>query len=191
MATFLVTLPEKSGYTLQKGVNAILVVAEDAADAKAMAKTQFSGDSNAAWESATATAIVVATDMEGWRLRVQVLAPAGGTVEADVTYTGIGSDVLDDMGTAVAILLNATANIANAGYTGVTQVLIAATGAGDGLGDHKLIVELYPPLPADTSEIPGFVASITDEGASNADISATLAADAHLVPGVPVLLKQA
>lgn len=162
-----------------------VIFAADAADAKALAQARFQGDGNASWGAATVTQIIADPNLEGWRLRVRVCPPAGGTDLVDVTYTGVASDAPDDMGDGMVLLLNALASIANASYTSATQVLIIAEGASDALGDHTVLVELLPPLAlsADPVAIPGFIsAGPTHEGASSADLNVTFAADAYVVP---------
>jgi len=193
MAEFLVQLDaNSSGRSLEGGANVVIVVAEDAADARAMAAFA-SGVDVAEWSTAqaTVTTLAVAADMEGWQLRATISTPAGAT-SFDGTYVGIAADVLDDMGDGIAALLNVPFT---ASYTGATQTLILATGTGtDDLGDNIVQVGLFPPgaptkMTGEISGVPGFVSTVTDEGITTADLTVVFAADAHLVPSVPVLLK--
>lgn len=188
MPAYTVIRPDLTGATAVSGHNAVVVFAADATDAKAMAKALHPGDSGALWDAATVTELVAATDMTGWRARCTVSNVSTGAVVADVTVTAAASDVIDDMGTDLATALNATASIAGAGYVIATQVLTVAE-TTDTLGDHAVTLEFFPPtsyaLGQDVA-VPSFVASITDEGAGGAALSATLVADASVVPNVPV-----
>lgn len=192
MAAFLVQLDPVTGFTLHNGANAVVVEAEDAADARVMAG--FASELDVAdWAGATATAIAAPADMIGWQLRCQVLEADGASIKADDTYVGIASDALDDMAAGMVILLNANASIAAASYNSTTQVLTVAE-TTDALGDHLVQVGFFPPgvptkMTGEISGVPGFVASVTDEGAGAAALAATFAADAHIVPSVPVLVK--
>jgi hypothetical protein len=182
--------------TTYKGGNAMVVSATDAAGAKLAAAAKASGDSS--WDSATVTALTDlavngANALVGYRFRIVVSTPATGAVVADVTVTGDATnDTLDEIGTALAVALNATAPISNAGYTAGTQVLIVATGIGDVLGDKHVKVYVLPPivtepggqLSQDTDHSSVFVASQVHQGAAGADLSVTFAADTLVVPTV-------
>lgn len=182
MPAYLVEAPKTDVGTRFGKVNTVVVFAADEDDAKAMAKSQFDGDADASWDGATVTEVVAAADLQGWRLRVAVSGVAAPGV--DVTVTGGAAATVDDLGTAMATALNATAAIDNAAYVGATNVLTIA-GAADALGDKKVTAELLPPatLPG-AKAIPGGIVSITDEGMSGDALSATLAADAFVIPNV-------
>ena len=196
MTSFLVKLSDSApSKVLENGANAVVVEAEDAADAKLMAEFASKID-GADWAGATATTIAAASDMLGWKVRVVVIDPAAAAGVAafeDVTYTGIASDALDDMGTAVAALLAANAGL-TATYTTATQLLTAAI-IGDGVGDHIVLIGFFPPgadttlVSGEIGGVAGFVASVVDEGIAGAVLTATFAADTHVVPNVPVLVK--
>jgi hypothetical protein len=191
MAEFLVQLLETTGYTLQGGANSVVVVAEDADDARAAAG--FATELDVAdWAGATVTTLAAAANMVGWQLRITFSDPTTLVVNFDDTYVGVGTDDLDDMGDGMALLLNVPFT---ATYTTATQTFVLATGTGtDDLGDNIVHIGFFPPgvptkLIGEISGIPGFVATVTDQGAANADLTVVLAADAHIVPSVPVLLK--
>jgi len=174
------------------GSDMAVVFAATAADAKAMAQAKFSGDGNASWGAATVTEVIADPDLEGWRLRVRVAAPAGGPNVLDETYTGIASDAIDDMGAGIEALIDATGLTAL--YTDATQVLIVATGSGtDDLGDHTMLVEMLPPLAlsAEPVAVPGFVTAQSDEGTDTDDLDCTFSADAYVVPNLVATGKQA
>jgi hypothetical protein len=61
MPAFFVELLDLSGYTLPEGARRMVVNAQDATEAAAVAGGHFGGDSNAAWAAATVTAIADAT----------------------------------------------------------------------------------------------------------------------------------
>lgn len=196
MTSFLVKLNTgDTGMVLENGANAVVIEAEDAADAKLMAG--FASNIDAAdWNGATATAIAAASDMLGWKVRVKVFDPASAADVAplgDFTYTGVASDTLDLMGTGVAALVNADANFTSV-YTAVSQLLQVAA-IGDNIGDHAVLIGFFPPgapttlVSGEIGGVTGFVASVVDEGIAGAVLTATLAADAHVVPSVPILVK--
>jgi len=187
-SAFLVQLPETSGRTLKNRVNAVVVWAEDATDAKALGKAAFSGISNAIWNGATATALVVPTELEGHRLQVRVLDTLGdplddyaagvGEDNSWVEVTAGDTDDIDDMGTDMATAINAAyASIANAAYDTGTNVLTAAAIA-DNIGTHTLQARMYLPEGGSYGEpdiaIPSFIGTITHEGAAGAALTVVL-----------------
>ena len=68
------------------------------------------------------------------------------------------------------------------------MLIVAVGSGGDDLGDKKITVDLLPP-GADSVPIPSGVVSVTDEGASTDDLSATLAADGFVIPQVMAQTK--
>ena len=196
MTSFLVKLSDSApSKVLENGANAVVVEAEDAADAKLMAEFASKID-GADWAGATATVIAAASDLLGWKLRVVVIDPAaaaGVVALGDFTYTGVASDTLDLMGTAVAALINADASFTSL-YTGASQLLDIAA-IGDDVGDHIVLIGFFPPgadttlVSGEIGGVAGFVASVVDEGIAAAVLTATFAADAHIVPSVPILVK--
>lgn len=202
MAFFLVELPANQGGPTFNGVNACVVSAASAADARAACKALRGGDQAAAWDAAITTQLAdvaanAANALVGWRFRVQLLDLNPIAVVADVTVTGDATtDTLDEVGTALAAALNALPSIAAAGYDTVTQILTIA-GIADNLGDHRAIVEVYPPAVLDANgreiseqvAIPGFVTAIVDEGAVGAAVTATFAADTFVLARVLASLR--
>ena len=73
MPAFLLTLPDTARFTLPKGATDLVVFAADVSQARDVAKAEFTGDSNAAWDAATVTEIVAASNFADYRLRVAVL----------------------------------------------------------------------------------------------------------------------
>ena len=196
MTSFLVKLSDSApSKVLENGANAVVVEAEDTADAKLMAEFASKID-GADWAGATATAIAAASDLLGWKIRVVVIDPAaaaGVVAFEDVTYTGVASDTIDLVGTAVAALLAANAGL-TAVYTAASQLLDIAA-IGDDVGDHIVLIGFFPPgadttlVSGEIGGVAGFVASVVDEGIAAAVLTATFAADAHIVPSVPILVK--
>lgn len=196
MTIFLVQLAESDRITLRNNVDAMVVSAADAANAKAACKGKFSGDaSTAAWEAATVTTLAdvasnAANALVGWRFNVAVTSPAGALV-VNVTVTGDATtDTLDEVGTALAVALNATTPIAGAAYDTATQTLKVAE-TTDGLGDHTLSVKVYAPLVSgeggqvsENFPIPGFVGAIVHQGVAAAVLSVVFPADTYVVPRV-------
>jgi len=191
MPAYLVELPSTAQASLPDGANAAVVFAADADDAKSIIKANYTGDSNAAWDAATATEIAAAADMEGFRLRVAVL---DADPVIDVTVTAAAADTIDDMGDDMVVALNALDAIGGAAYNDSTQVLTIAAGSGaDDLGDKAVVVELLAPTTmegAGKAPIGGFVGAITDEGLATADLNVTLGADTVAVPALYAMVKQ-
>lgn len=166
----------------RNGVKSAIVVAESSADAIDALQARFGGDSDAAWEGATATAIAAGSNWLGWTLRCEIVKP-DGTVLVDVSVVGAGSDdSFDEIAALMVIALNATAALANAAYNSSTQVLSVA-GAGDGKGDHELNVWFYPAGERVVS-LPGAFGSIVDGGSAGSALTFTFAADAYAVPAI-------
>lgn len=101
--TRLVSLPSNIGAQVRVNkADSVLVYASTDADAIAMAKNMFDGDSDVLWDSAVIVQPVVATVMTGWSVRVRI-ATAAGVLKANVTATAAGAPA-----TAAAGLLTFT-----------------------------------------------------------------------------------
>jgi hypothetical protein len=199
MALWKVVRPSNVVKTLKSGVDTMIVSATDATDAKAIATANQTGDST--WADATATELTeinvnTATALTGWRFKIIVFTATPKVFE--LTAAGASQDTLDEIGAALATLINLDADISGAAYTAATQTLIVADGGGvDDLGDMAMTVEVFPPVVQNAQgeqinqnvAIPGFVASITDEGNATDDLVVEFAADTLLVPTVWVTGK--
>lgn len=183
MPAYLVSLPETSGQTLFNGCNAFVVFAEDGPAAEAIVKDVFKGDSDALVTASTPLEIVERADLEDFTIRVQINDP---TTPIDVSYVGVASDALDDLGDGIVVALIA-AGVAGAAYDSGTNTLTAADST-DNLGDNALTVTVTG--PNGNAAIPGFVGTITDLGVAAADLTAVLAADTYVLPQVVASLKQ-
>ncbi len=169
----------------------LVISAADLADAKAYAESLFGGEGGS-WANATFTALadVASSDaaaLLGWRFNVVVTTPAGAILE-EVTYTAIAdADTLDEIGDALVILLNLTTAIAGASYS--SNVLTVAA-IGDGIGDHTLNLNVYPPIVNDGGgvrenqdvAIAGYTGTIVDEGIAGAVLTVDFAADGYVRP---------
>lgn len=168
-----------------EGCDAIAIYATSDADAIAVAKSLYDGDTNAAWDNATVTTMAAAANMVGWRLHVKLQSPAGVNV-ANITVVGAGADdTIDEIAALAVIALNATAAIAAAAYNSGTQVLTVAQ-TTDGLGDHSVLAEWFPPA-ADVQQdvaIPSFVTAKSDQGSAGSAVTVTFGADGVAVPKV-------
>lgn len=70
---YLVTLPVTTGTSLYHGINAFVIWANDATDAKDAARGKYGSDGmDTAWASATATALAAATDLSGYQVYVAI-----------------------------------------------------------------------------------------------------------------------
>lgn len=309
---YLVMVPtpdQMPARNLVNGVEGMVVVAESAADAKAMCKSQFEQDVDTLWTNATATAIVADTDLHGWVLDILINKP-DGTIKGHVTVTADGtsdpavkatqtltndgggdvadtqtvvigsktytlqssltnvdghvkigasvtatitnlfnainlgagtpgtdyaaattantqvdaisknattlvvraktagvagnaiattetadhytwgaatltggqnSDTFDTLGTAAVTALNAVSGITHAAYNASTNVLTVA-GTADNLGDHDVIVSMFPVDRVRDTTIPGAIGTVVDNGATSDALTVAFGADAFVIP---------
>lgn len=181
---YLVTLARKSGMTLKGDNDGVVVWAEDATQAKSVASAAMAGDvPAAAWANATATALVVNTELEGWTFTINLVDPVTPFTELSVSYTATNGQVIDDVGTALATALNATVINGAAYNTGSNVLTIVET--TDGMGDWLIEAYATPPGSAygtslayeDTgARVSGFFGAITAAGASGIARTSTLVA---------------
>lgn len=182
-AAYLVTLPDRAGYTLLEGVDRMVVYAASADQAKEVAKAYFDGVGAAVWGDATVTEVAVAANLIGYTFHVQVIQPDGDVLyDVSVPCTAAASDTVDEVAALLVTALEALgAALLTPSYDAGTQVLTVAA-AGDMIGDHRVVAEVYRTDSEDQTPIPGFVASITDEGMAGAALSVTFAADTYRPP---------
>lgn len=141
MPIFLVQAPRNDPVSRADGVNAVLVFAADAADARAMCQARFSQDGNASWNAATATTPAAGANLQNWRLRARAAAPTGGKDVFDETFTGLAAATMDDLAAGLVVLLNATAPVAASTYGNrVTAAAIVAGGTGYTVSDTLTLV---------------------------------------------------
>ena len=175
MGIFLLEQLEQGGLSTQNSVKSMIVEADDSAKAISMANIQDSGDSP--WTDATSTTIAagVASDFLGFVYRVRV----EGT-SLDVSYTGIASDDVDDVGAALVLLLNAT-TINGSSYSSNT---LDVSSIADNLGDKTLQVTATPPSSVDS--LSDLVGTVVDEGIA----AAALTVDLVIPTAIPAVLKK-
>lgn len=185
-AAYLVTLPLKGGMTLKGGNDSVIVWADDATQAKSLASAAMSNDvPAAAWTNATATALVVGTELEGWTFTINLVDPVTPFTELSASYTGANAATIDTVGTALAAALNALDGIAGAAYdTGTNVLTIVET--TDSMGDWAIEAYATPPSTAtgtsligfgDTgARVSGFFGAITAAGAAGIARTSTLVA---------------
>lgn len=194
---YLVTLPLKGGMTLKGGNDSVIVWADDATQAKSLASGLMSNDvPQAAWTAATATALVVNTELEGWTFTINLVDPITPFTEISVSYTATNGQVVDDVGAGLATALNATV-INGATYTSGTNTLLVVAIA-DGMGDWAIDLRVTPPSTAtgtsligsedSGANISGFFGAITAAGVAGADRSTVLNAT---MPALYALCKVA
>lgn len=183
MAMFLVELPDTS--VGQRFADAMVVSAEDADDAKAIAKSEFDGDQSAGWDAATVTALADkdlddAASLVGWKLRVRIL-DSDPVIDLEVVGDAT-DDTIDELAALMVTALNATSIISGAAYTPNTLTIAEGSGTDD-LGDKKVEVEMVPPNSGGVP-IPGLVGTITDEGSATDDLTVVFPTDTTVVPQV-------
>lgn len=182
---YLVTLALKGGMNLKGGNDSVIVWAEDATQAKSLASAAMSNDvPAAAWTAATATALVVGTELEGWTFTINLTDPVTPFTELSISYTGLTGEVVDDIGTALATALNATAIDGAAYNTGTNVLTIVET--TDSMGDWVIEAYATPPSTATSTSligfgdtgarVSGFFGAITAAGAAGIARTSTLVA---------------
>jgi len=170
MALFLLTLPAEIGTAYDK--KAVVVEADDAATAKAMAESLHDGP----WLGSSATTIAAQSDdLAGWTCRVRI-GPDPTDSDAfedivDVSVVAVATDDIDDVGGDLVTALNATAEVANASYSTPTLTIAAGSG-GDDLGDHSVRVEMTP--PGGSKPVAEMIGTITDGGDATDDLTVVL-----------------
>lgn len=182
-SAFLVVLdPEEGGHVLNDKKDAVVCWAEDAAQAKGIAKASMVNDSNASWDNATATALVTGTELEGWVFTITLRDPLTPFTELSVSVTGANGNAVDDIGAALVTALNATV-IDAAAYVAGTNTLTIVDVA-DGMGDWVITANAYPPtalgssglFPDNAVAIPSVFGAITAAGAAGIARTSVLAA---------------
>ena len=188
MPAYLVELPANARTFLPDGADTVVVYANSANDAAAMAQAKYTGDSDAAWAAATVTEIAAGADLEGFRLRVAVL---DSSPVVDLTVKGAAAATVDSIAALMVTALNGTSIIAGAAYNGTSNTLTIAE-TTDGLGDKQVLVEFLPPVTfagGDDAPLPDFVGAITDQGTAGSALTAVLGADTVEVPAFYASLK--
>lgn len=104
--------------------NALIVCAETSDEAKDIAASRFTYDSDTAWQDATVTELTAATDLEGLRIVVQVVATAGVTTE--FTYDIGTAETWDDAIDGVVAVMAANASFDDTSNEGSGVLRIAA-----------------------------------------------------------------
>jgi hypothetical protein len=187
---FLVTLPVLGGMTLRGGNDSVVVWAEDAAHAKSLASAAMAGDvPAAAWSAATATALVIGTELEGWVFNVNLVDNLTPFTEINVSVTGTNGQDIDAIGTALATALNATV-INGAAYVGASNVLTIVE-TTDAMGDWFITMTATPPPGITSTSLIGFgdsAAPVTGMfGAITAPGASGIARTVTLVTTLPAL----
>ncbi len=183
-SAFLVSLALKGGMNLYEGCDSVIVWAEDATQAKSLAAAAMPQDvPAAAWTNATATALVVNTELEGWTFTITLDDPITPFTALSVSVTATNGQVIDDVGTALATALNATVINGAAYNTGSNVLTIVET--TDGMGDWVINVYAYPPATAtgtslaygdNAKAVSGIFGAVTAAGASGIARTSTLVA---------------
>ena len=187
MTFYLIELVDDGGKTRLNRVSRALVEADTVTMAREM--VEAARETDGPWTiGAHATALTLTAgqvaDMRGWRYRVRLYPPVGTPTQhqpkVDVEYTGVPADTVDLIGAALATRLNQTQPINGASYDGPSNTLIISN-AADNLGDHKALVEAFP--PGVSTPVKTMVEGVADGGSPSGSIEALLAVPAN-VPSV-------
>lgn len=103
MPAYLVTLPDRTGYTLFEGANRFIVFASDANDAVDVVQGHYvvPKGADAMWGGATATEIIAETNLTGYELSIAILdATTPFIVKALGNAISMASAVINAGGTA-------------------------------------------------------------------------------------------
>jgi hypothetical protein len=175
------------GLTLKNGHDIMIVEAEDAADAVAVAAGHYDGDGNTAWTGAVATEIDVAADLSpvtnaagtitAYALRVTIV---GDDLNQTFEHVATAGQSYADVFNAMVALLNADAVIAGAGFA---ANLLTVSDIADDLGDHTLTAEFTYGGVA----VPSFLGAITHEGIPGAVLSVA----SNAAPVLPLVAETA
>lgn len=145
MPAYLIELLEKGGQT--KIVNQVVVMAPDAATARAICKALYSADGGTVvWDDATVTALTDPDNWEGYTFNVHLVDNNTPFTILNVNYVGLAAATLDDIGAGLAVALNATA-IDGAAYDAATNTLTIVETTDD-RGDWVITVAMTPPATA-------------------------------------------
>lgn len=174
-----------AGRTSVAGANGVVVVASNPEDALAMAKGQFSGNTNDAWDAADLSVVESPKDVAGFSLNVSITNPEDGELLVSHEVVGEEGETLDDLGRRMARELTAGEVLNGAAYNSMEHVLtLASPAGGDAIGDHIVRVWVMPPNATNgrAVEIPGFVRSVVDQGDVGASLLAVLADASYVLP---------
>lgn len=118
-------------------------------------------------------------------------ATTGGGTGCTLDTTNDNDRMANHLASLVG-LLNATSPIAGAaidmGAASNPLLTVASGSGGDDLGDKKVIAEVFSPIVTETGgqrsqdvAIPGFVGTVTDEGAASAALTVAYALDSTMI----------
>jgi len=178
MATYKAQInAEYPGLTLLNGHNAVLLVAEDATDARSLLDAITQGHPSAtAWANATITLVTEGdlspmVDPHGGAdvPFTCTITIAGGTVNATFTHTATAGQSFVDVMTAMVTLLNAHASIANAAWSSPN---LTVAGVADNIGDHTVTAS----FKLGDQEIESVIGTITDGGSAGAALAVAMSA---------------
>lgn len=171
MPAYEVKVDDQTGATFKNGHDVMTVFAEDGDDAKACAGGHFDGDSSGSWANATATEVIVGTDLSPvtdslgnvstFVLKVTI---TGEDTNEHFEYPCVSADSYADAFAAMVILLNTNADIANAAFAGD---VLTVSGIADDIGDHTLTATFEYGGVA----IPSFLGVVVHEAISAAVLS--------------------
>lgn len=190
-SAFVVTLPSSGGQTKYQDSDMVVCWAESSAAAIAIAKASIGFDANSSWDGATATPVVVGTELEGWTFSVYLKDPVTPFAELNASFVGLNAAVIDDIGTGLAAALVA-AGIAGAAYNTGTNVLTIVE-TTDSMGDWFISVKATPPAAGvgssgsfgdGTIDVVGFFGAVTAAGAAGIARTSTLVASVPKVYAV-------
>ena len=145
MPAYKVVLPE-GAYTVLDGNNSMIVFAGNATDAKAAADAHSDAD-GAPWLQATATELEENAVLAGLRVIITIAADDDNNFEEDVVITydvpeGATTDTVDEIGAAIVVVMNATAELAGVTYTAGSDLITIVEANNCGLSDITATVSL-------------------------------------------------
>jgi hypothetical protein len=170
MALFKVVL-QSGAFTTLGGNNAMIVEADNAADAKAAAMNH-SDDDAAPWDQATATEITPDAALAGLRIEVRITADDDNGFEDDVVVSydvpeGASADTVDEVGALLVAALNAHADLASVTYTAGSDTVTIV--AANNVGLSEISAKVYASGAAGEYEVTGMAPTVSAVGSAAAE----------------------
>ena len=136
----------------------------------------------AAAHTLTVTARVAGTAANATATTVSMHAPGNGAWGAVTLTGGEDADTFDTLANAAVAALNAGGfGVTHASYDASSNVL-SVSGTADNLGDHQLLVSMFPADRVRDVAVPGALGAITDLGSAGAALTVALGADNYKIP---------
>lgn len=174
-------------------VNAVVVQANSANEARQLGKNTVDGDSDVLWANATPVDLTTIKDMTGWTINTSV----NTSIPVNVTTVGVAGNALDDILTAHATALlaavgTAISGTAHSAYNTSTNLLTVASIA-DGIGNKTVTTVVTPPAGLFESSYTWAQADLVTgkvDGGSSGAVLTVQYSTTWVIPGVVIIAKE-